>query len=115
VIGQLDQVAGPDADDVEAAAWDRALEQRLLDWAAGVIRGEFKESTWLAFWRTAFDRQSPQQVAADLSMTVGAVYAAMSRVLARLREMVQQARFDGSDACGRRRWPFDRAAPTPPA
>ena len=93
----MDQVAGRNPGDAEAAEWDRAFEQRLLDWAAGIVRPEFKESSWLAFWRTAFEKQSPQQVASDLEISVGAVYAAKSRVLARLRQVVQQARFDSSD------------------
>jgi hypothetical protein len=63
VIRQLDQITGRDAAEAEAAEWERAFEQRLLDWAAGIVRAEFKESTWLAFWRTAFEKQSPQQVA----------------------------------------------------
>jgi RNA polymerase sigma-70 factor (ECF subfamily) len=97
VIRQLDQVTGRDTADAEAAEWERAFEQRLLDWAAGIVRAEFKESTWRAFWRTAFEKQSPQQVAGDLGISVGAVYAAKSRVLARLRDVVRQARFDSSD------------------
>ncbi len=97
VFRQMDQLAGRNPGDAEAAEWDRAFEQRLLDWAAGVVRPEFKESSWLAFWRTAFEKQSPQQVASDLEISVGAVYAAKSRVLARLRQVVQQARFDSSD------------------
>jgi RNA polymerase sigma factor (sigma-70 family) len=97
VIRQMDQVTGRDAAEAEAAEWERAFEQRLLDWAAGIIRAELKDSTWQAFCRTAFERQGAQQVAADLGLTVGAVYAAKSRVLARLREVVRQARFDSSD------------------
>jgi DNA-directed RNA polymerase specialized sigma24 family protein len=47
---------------------------------------------------TAFDGASPQSVAADLGITVGAVYAAKYRVLARLRAMLSQARFDNADS-----------------
>jgi RNA polymerase sigma factor (sigma-70 family) len=97
VVRRMDLVPTRDTADTEAAEWERAFEQRLLDWAAGIVRAEFKETTWLAFWLTAFEKQSTQQVSADLGMTVGAVYAAKSRVLARLREVVQQARFDSSD------------------
>ena len=55
------------------------------------IRGEFQESTWQAFWRTAVEGQSPKQVAEDLGLTVGAVYVYRNRIVARLRKVVEQA------------------------
>jgi RNA polymerase sigma-70 factor (ECF subfamily) len=51
-----------------------------------LIRGEFEERTWEAFWRMAVDRRTAVEVAAELGMTPGAVYVAKSRVLRRLRE-----------------------------
>jgi RNA polymerase sigma-70 factor (ECF subfamily) len=54
------------------------------------VRVDFEEATWLAFWRTAVEGKSPQEVARQLDMSVGAVYIAKSRVLARLRDQVQQ-------------------------
>ncbi|HEV3190185.1 MAG TPA: sigma-70 family RNA polymerase sigma factor [Polyangiaceae bacterium] len=94
VLQQMTQVPGPASDDSETQEWERAFEQRLLDWAAETVRAEFKESTWLAFWRTVFEHVPPQQVAADLGMSLGAVYTAKSRVMARFREAIQQARFN---------------------
>jgi RNA polymerase sigma-70 factor (ECF subfamily) len=61
---------------------ERALFFRMLD----LIRGEFAERTWQAFWRTAVDGQSPNEVAADLAMSPGAVRVAKYRVLHRLRD-----------------------------
>jgi RNA polymerase sigma-70 factor (ECF subfamily) len=97
VIEQLNQIPDRAAHESESALWDRAFEQRLLDWAAERIRGEFKESTWRAFALTALEGASPQSVAAELGITIGAVYAARYRVLARLRETIGQARFDSVD------------------
>jgi RNA polymerase sigma-70 factor (ECF subfamily) len=51
-----------------------------------LIRGEFEERTWEAFWRMAVDGRTAVEVAAELGMTPGAVYVAKSRVLHRLRE-----------------------------
>jgi RNA polymerase sigma-70 factor (ECF subfamily) len=98
VIAELSQVVGRDEDDAEAIEWARAFEQRLLDWAAARVRPEFKEPTWVAFWRTAFDQVSPRQVAEDLGMSLGAVYAAKSRVMSRFREAILEARFDSSES-----------------
>ena len=62
----------------------RMLAHRALE----VARSEFEERTWNAFLRTAVDGARPADVAADLGMTVGAVYKAKSRVLRRLREQL---------------------------
>jgi RNA polymerase sigma-70 factor, ECF subfamily len=47
------------------------------------------DATWQAFWRAAFEGGSGKQVAAELGLSVTAVYNARSRVLARLKELVQ--------------------------
>jgi RNA polymerase sigma-70 factor (ECF subfamily) len=73
--------AGEAADPEEAAAM-RRLFLRALD----LIRPEFEERTWQAFWRTAVEGRAPRAVALELSMTSGAVRVAKSRVLQRLRE-----------------------------
>jgi RNA polymerase sigma-70 factor (ECF subfamily) len=61
---------------------ERRLFFRLLD----LIRAEFAERTWQAFWRTTVEGQVPKEVAADLGMSPGAVRVAKYRVLHRLRE-----------------------------
>jgi RNA polymerase sigma-70 factor (ECF subfamily) len=52
----------------------------------GLIRSEFEERTWRAFWGVAVDDRPAAEVAAELGMSPGAVYIAKSRVLRRLRE-----------------------------
>ncbi len=74
----------------EEELWEQEYRQRLFDWAAEQVRGHFQETTWQAFWRTAVEGQPPREVAALLSLSVGAVYIARSRVLARLKEEVQR-------------------------
>ena len=49
------------------------------------MRQDFEEPTWRAFWGTAVDGQSPDEVARELGLTVAAVYQAKSRVPRRLR------------------------------
>ena len=58
----------------------------LLHRALDLIRGDFEERTWQAFWRTTVDGQPAAEVASELGMAVDAVYQAKSRVLRRLRE-----------------------------
>jgi RNA polymerase sigma-70 factor (ECF subfamily) len=52
------------------------------------VRSAFKEQTWQAFWRVTVDGVAPADVAADVGLSVGAVYIAKSRVLHRLREVL---------------------------
>jgi RNA polymerase sigma-70 factor, ECF subfamily len=58
----------------------------LLHRALALIRNDFEPSTWSAFWQTAVEGRATVDVAADLSMSPGAVRVAKSRVLHRLRE-----------------------------
>jgi RNA polymerase sigma-70 factor (ECF subfamily) len=60
----------------------RALFLRGLE----LIRGEFEERTWQAFWRTTVDGRPAKDVGAELAMSPGEVRVAKSRVLQRLRE-----------------------------
>ena len=62
----------------------------LFDRAAERIRDEFQDSTWQAFWQTNIEGKDTRQVARSLDMTVGAVYIARSRVLARLKKQIEQ-------------------------
>jgi RNA polymerase sigma factor (sigma-70 family) len=72
----------------EEAQWQAEWEDRLFVWACEQVRKDVKETTWQAFWRTALVAESGKQVAADLGLSVAAVYRARSRVLARLKELV---------------------------
>jgi RNA polymerase sigma-70 factor (ECF subfamily) len=58
----------------------------ILPKALELVRAEFENRTWEAFWRAVIEGQSPAHVAEDLGMSVQAVYKAKSRVLRRLRE-----------------------------
>jgi RNA polymerase sigma factor (sigma-70 family) len=82
----LDQCATPQGAEAE---WEAEWEQRVFAWACAQVRRDVTGATWQAFWRTAVDGQPGKRVAADLGLTVAAVYHARSRVLARLKELVQ--------------------------
>lgn len=57
--------------------------------AVDLIRTEFETVTQQAFWATTVEERSPADVAAELGITINAVYKAKSRVLRRLREVLE--------------------------
>ncbi|MHC4406536.1 MAG: RNA polymerase sigma factor [Planctomycetota bacterium] len=83
----LEQQPDPEPDE---AAWNRQYQWRLFSWAAERIRGDFQDSTWQAFWQSAAENRPAKEIAEQLGLSVGAVYIAKSRVLARLRQTIQQ-------------------------
>jgi RNA polymerase sigma-70 factor (ECF subfamily) len=80
----------PAGDPATSAEFDAEYRRRLFRWAADQVKGEFAPRTWQAFWRTAVEDVPVAEVAAELTMTAGAVYVARSRVLARLRQRIEQ-------------------------
>lgn len=60
----------------------------LVRWAADRVKGEFRETTWLAFWRTVVRGDDIDAVATELGVTTGAVYVARCRVTARIRHEI---------------------------
>jgi RNA polymerase sigma factor (sigma-70 family) len=85
VLRVLDEQADPTQPDL----WEHEYRRSLFEWAAERIRCEFEEKTWQAFWQTSVDDRETADVAESLGMSVGAVYIARSRVLARLRREVE--------------------------
>lgn len=67
-------------DAVDAAEFARFLTAGVVP----VIRAQFHESTWNAFWRHVVEGQPAAEVALELGLTTAAVYKAKVRVLARL-------------------------------
>jgi RNA polymerase sigma factor (sigma-70 family) len=76
-------------DAADEDAWRREYQWNLFQWAANKVRGEFREPTWQAFWRTAVLANAVDQVARDLQLSPGAVYVARSRVTARIRQEIE--------------------------
>jgi RNA polymerase sigma-70 factor (ECF subfamily) len=85
---RLDALPGK-ADEHERE-WELEYQRRISAKAMDRVRHEFQPATWQAFWGTAVDGRSAQDVGSELKMSPGAVYVAKSRVLARLREEAQQ-------------------------
>lgn len=84
------------ADDEESRLLAFEYERHLFLWAADDVKKEFRATTWQAFWQTAVEGRSVGEVAQDLKISLGAVYIARSRVMARLREKIQEVEGEGS-------------------
>jgi RNA polymerase sigma-70 factor (ECF subfamily) len=82
----LEQCPSNDQADAE---WESEWERSRFAWACDQVRAVVSETTWQAFWRTAMDGQPVKAVAANLGLTVAAIYVARSRVVARLKELIQ--------------------------
>ncbi len=80
----LEQLEDPDSD--LSKLWDKEHDDRVIQRLLELIRPRFEEKTWQAFQRVTFDESPVDQVAAELGMTVNAVFIAKSRVLHQLRQ-----------------------------
>ncbi|HVX09974.1 MAG TPA: sigma-70 family RNA polymerase sigma factor [Pirellulales bacterium] len=58
----------------------------LLHRSLKLLREGVAERTWQAFWRAAVEGHAAADIAADLGMSINAVYVAKARLLGRLRE-----------------------------
>jgi RNA polymerase sigma-70 factor (ECF subfamily) len=58
----------------------------LVSRALALIRPDFTEASWQAFWRVVMEDQSVADVARSLGISINAIYIAKSRVLRRLRD-----------------------------
>ncbi|MEX2138470.1 MAG: sigma-70 family RNA polymerase sigma factor [Pirellulales bacterium] len=87
----------PDPTSELTAAFEQEYERELFDWAARQVRGEFHESTWQAFWRTAVEGEPIPETATALGLSLGAVYMARTRVMARIKARVKEVEIAQED------------------
>jgi DNA-directed RNA polymerase specialized sigma24 family protein len=71
------------------AIWDLEYRRQMFRWASQQVKGQVSPKTWRAFWMTTVEDLPPDEVARELQMSLGAVYVAKSRVIARMRERIQ--------------------------
>ena len=83
-LPEADAEVAPAAD----AEWAAEFQARLVEVALARVAGEFSSDHWRAFERTWRDGASAADVAAELGLSVAAVYVAKCRAVARLREEV---------------------------
>jgi RNA polymerase sigma-70 factor (ECF subfamily) len=85
LIGQL-----PASVDEDSSLFRAEYRRELFRFVANAVRGEFSETSWDAFWKTTVDGKDAKCAAAELGLSVGAVYTAKCRVLSRIRQMAQR-------------------------
>jgi RNA polymerase sigma-70 factor (ECF subfamily) len=80
----------PDDFQSDAAPPDERTEHELLRRAVELLRSEFEQQTWQAFWLATIDHRPAAEIAQQLGLTPGAVRQAKYRVLKRLREFMDE-------------------------
>ncbi|WP_194242500.1 RNA polymerase sigma factor [Gimesia benthica] len=85
----------PDADPETDAMINLEYRRELFHRAAGYVRGEILEATWLAFEMSTLQQNSIERTADFLAVSTGSVYAARSRVMRQIRNTV--IRLENSD------------------
>lgn len=66
--------------------WEQEYQQHLVNRALELMQTDFQPTTWRACWEHLVRDRPAAEVAAELGISVDAVYAARSRVLRRLRQ-----------------------------
>jgi RNA polymerase sigma-70 factor (ECF subfamily) len=82
-LGHLEQLEDPDGP--LSRVWNEEHDRHVLRQLLALMEQEFAPATVQAFRRLTFDEASGREVAAELGMSLAAVYGARSRVLQRLR------------------------------
>ncbi len=80
----LDQLEDPDSG--ISHLWNQEHDQHVVRRLLAMMEPQFTPPTWQAFRRVVLEGARPDAVAAELGLTVNAVFIAKSRVLQRLRE-----------------------------
>lgn len=78
-----------DPDSALSRYWDDEHDRYVLRCLLQMLEMEFEPDTVKAFRRVALEGASGTEAAQELGMSVGAVYAARSRVLHRLRQLAE--------------------------
>jgi RNA polymerase sigma-70 factor (ECF subfamily) len=88
---RLEDLPEDKPEDAETSARELAGIYRR---ALALVRTEFEEKTWQAFWLVVCENRRPADVAANLELSLNAVYLAKSRVLRAVREALGEVAED---------------------
>jgi RNA polymerase sigma-70 factor (ECF subfamily) len=80
-LGQLEDAASQ-----PSRAWDEEHDRQVANRLMDMIAGDFEPATWQAFRLLTVEGRRAADVAAQLGVSVNAVYIAKSRVMTRLQQ-----------------------------
>jgi RNA polymerase sigma-70 factor (ECF subfamily) len=83
----LDKIPAPSE---LSSALELEYERTIFLWAVNQVRPSVAEHTWDAFWLTSVEELSVEEAAAKLNTRPGNIYFARSRVMSRIRKLVEQ-------------------------
>lgn len=82
----LDELAVADTmPALEEAEYEQFITRRALQ----LMKSDFQEATWRAFWECVVEGRSAPEVARELGVTENSIYLAKGRVLRRLRKELE--------------------------
>ncbi len=76
----------------DSQRFDSEARREQFRWAAQQVQSACAPQTWQAFWKTAIEGQAPEAVAEQLQMSVGSVYVARCRALAKIKSLIEPFR-----------------------
>src|SRR5262245_47551815 len=91
ILGLLEEQPAATAD---SGWWDEECARTRFAWTAEQVRRCVPATSWQAFWQTAVEGAKPKEVAKRLGISVAMVYLAKSRVMAKIKEQLEQCEPD---------------------
>ena len=84
LAGLLDDMTPMDSESLSALPSEPRMIRAMRP-LLEMIKQDYEHRTWMAFWRTAVEKESTSQVAADLNLSHGTIRQARYKILQRLR------------------------------
>ncbi len=91
----IEQLVSPSEEDSQEFRLE--YERQLFTWAAGQVQSSFKTDNWQAFWLTAVDEKSVDEVSEQLNISSGRIYLARFRVMERISSVIKKRLEDTAD------------------